>query len=126
MHGLTQTNRIGETKINNFGSLMTIVEYNKASDITVKFEGTEVYVKSQYGGFKSGYIKNPYDPTVYGHGYIGEGKYIAGKPGNLTRVYATWKGVLQRCYDPKFQARQPEYKKCTIVEEWLNFQVFGK
>jgi hypothetical protein len=118
--------RLGESKLNKFGSLMTIIEYNKHQDITVKFEDSGSLVKAQYGSFESGYIKNPYDPMVYGHGYIGEGSYKSGKTGHLTRQYATWKGMLQRCYDPKFQSRQPMYIGCSVDKEWHNFQTFAK
>ena len=30
--------------------------------------------------------------------------------------------MLQRCYDPKYQEREPTYKGCTVEGFWLNFQ----
>lgn len=32
--------------------------------------------------------------------------------------------MIQRCYDPKYQERQPSYKGCTVCTEWHSFEVF--
>ena len=29
--------------------------------------------------------------------------------------------MMNRCYNEKFHARQPQYKNCTVCEEWHNF-----
>lgn len=38
--------------------------------------------------------------------------------------YATWQNMLLRCYDMKYQERQPTYKGCFVCEEWLTFSKF--
>ena len=38
--------------------------------------------------------------------------------------YQVWRNMLMRCYDAKFQERQPTYKNCTVSTEWLIFSVF--
>lgn len=38
--------------------------------------------------------------------------------------YATWKSMLDRCYSPKRQEKQPHYKDCTVCDEWLRFSNF--
>ena len=38
--------------------------------------------------------------------------------------YRTWKGVIERCYSPQFQERNPTYKGCSVAEEWLTFSKF--
>jgi hypothetical protein len=38
--------------------------------------------------------------------------------------YADWKQMLQRCYDLKFQERNPTYKSCTVCEDWLSLSSF--
>ena len=32
--------------------------------------------------------------------------------------------MMNRCYNEKFHERQPQYKKCSVCEEWLNFSNF--
>jgi hypothetical protein len=38
--------------------------------------------------------------------------------------YMRWRGMLERCYDPRYQALYPTYLGCTVVEEWLGFMAF--
>ena len=98
--GRNQINRTGEKNINNFGSEMIIVEYRKAIDIDVYFPQYDFIVKNKgYKEFKNGKIKCPYDRSVYGVGYFGEGKYKATENGKSTRVYNTWHNMMVRCYD---------------------------
>lgn len=40
------------------------------------------------------------------------------------QAYDTWSGMLQRCYDPKFQAAHPHYMGCAVSSEWLSFTGF--
>ena len=68
--------RTGERGINNFGSEMVIVEYRGALDIDVYFPEYNWTAKGvQYGHFKEGNVKCPYEKRYYGIGYLGEGKY---------------------------------------------------
>lgn len=62
---------------------------------------------------------------VFGVGVYEKGKYRAKVDGKNTREYGLWKGMLRRCYDPKFQEKRPTYKGCSVCGEWLNFQVFA-
>lgn len=117
-------NRIGETKRNNQGLNMTIIAYQNKRNITILFDDEYVVNKVEYSNFKKGTIKNPYHPSVYGIGYIGEGKYKTGKTGNMTIQYKTWICMLQRCYSEKSWIKHPTYKGCIVYESWLNFQNF--
>ena len=44
----------------------------------------------------------------------------------ICKYYSTWKSMLRRCYDPKYQAKYPTYIGCTVCEEWLTFSNFKK
>lgn len=67
--------RIGETNISNEGCVIKIVEYNNGRDITVEFQGEYKYrLHTNYQAFKKGECKNPFFPSVYGHGYLGTDK----------------------------------------------------
>lgn len=119
--------RIGETQLNSFGSEIIITKYRKAIDIDVYFpeyDWTAEHVR--YGDFKNGEVKCPYEPRVYGIGYIGEGKYKSAENRKPTRIYSTWTGMIKRCYSSKYQEKYPTYVGCSVCEEWLNFQNFAE
>lgn len=119
--------RTGEKNYNTFGSEMVIIEYRSTLDIDVYFSEYNYIAKGvQYGNFKRGNIKCPYDKVVYGIGYIGEGKYKTWENGKQTKVYSTWYAMLQRCYDEKYHKRQPTYKDCKVYDKWLNLQNFAE
>ena len=121
------SDKTGEKNYNTFGSKMIIVGYRKYSDIDVYFpEYDWTFKNREYSKFKKGNIKCPYEKSVYGIGYLGEGEYKTKENGKPTRVYDTWKSMLQRCYDKKCQEKYPTYKDCKVCEEWLNFQNFAK
>lgn len=116
--------RLGETNINYQGCEMTIIKYVNANNITVEFKDKYRYKKiSAYKEFKLGKIKNPYFPEVYGVGMYGA-KYRCGVNNADTKEYKIWHGMLQRCYEPKTQSKQPTYKDCYVCEEWLLFDNF--
>ena len=119
--------RTGEEKLNNFGSKMIITEYRKYSDIDVYFPEYDWIAKNkEYSKFKNGNVKCPYEPRVYGKGYLGKGKYKTKENGKLKREYKIWHGMLKRCYDPKYQERKPTYKGCKVEDYLLNFQNMGE
>ena len=121
-------NRIGEINYNSYGTPMKIIEYKNSTNIIVEFQDEYKYKrKCEYGQFKKGQLQNPYDKTVYGVGYLGEGKYKSrGEDGKQTKVYQTWKSMLQRCYDPYRINKYPTYINCYVCDEWHSFQNFAK
>ena len=119
--------RIGEERLNKFGSKMVIKEYRKYKDIDVYFpEYDWIFEHVRCGDFKNGEVKCPYEPRYYGKGYLGEGKYKVRENGKITDEYKIWHGVLQRCYDPKFQEKHTTYKDCKVEDYLLNFQHMGE
>jgi hypothetical protein len=38
--------------------------------------------------------------------------------------YSTWKNMLKRCYDSKYQTKYTTYIGCSVCEEWLTFSNF--
>ncbi len=125
--------RTGEINVSNEGCVMKIIEYNNVKDIIVEFQDVHKYrLHTQYGYFKNGQCKNPFYPSIYGHGYLG-----TDKNGNVpkTRVlkdekcvhtweYEKWRGMLKRCFDNKCKEKYPTYKDVTCCERWLCFVNF--
>lgn len=112
--------RIGLTNKNTYGSLMEIVEYNTYRDILVKFIETGNIINTRMSHFLNGNVKNPYDKTMYGIGYVGEGEYKTRINGKRTPKYNAWRGMIERCYSGKRQEKQPTYKGI-IVDPFQNF-----
>ena len=119
--------RTGEENYNNFGSKMIITEYKNCENINVFFpEYNWTINEIRYDNFKNGNIKCPYEKRYYGIGFIGEGKFKTRKNDKNTRVYDTWKRMLERCYSEKFHEINSTYKGCEVEKDLLNFQNFAK
>lgn len=58
-------------------------------------------------------------PVVCGLGYHGF-MYT----GSLEESYQRWKNMIFRCYSETIHKSYPEYKDCTVCEEWLNYSNF--
>jgi hypothetical protein len=116
--------RLGLIKKNTYGSVMEIIEYKDSKNITVRFEQGYI-VNVQWHKFCDGEVRNVYDKSIFGIGYIGDGKYKPSLNNKDTHQYRKWYGMLERCYDPKCHEKQPTYKGCSVAEEWHNFQHFA-
>lgn len=107
---------------------MKIIAYRRSEDIDVEFQDSHKVIKNTtYVNFKRGQVKNPYDKTACGIGYVGEGKYLTKENGRSTKIYSCWVHMLERCYYEKNKnLHQSYYGTCSVCDEWLNFQVFAK
>ena len=124
---MKKIDRIGEERLNNFGSKMVIKEYRKYMDIDVYFpEYNWTFKHATYQSFKTGKIKCPYEKRYFGKGYLGEGKYKMSENGKLHKYFSIWDDMLKRCYDPKYHKEKPTYKGCAVESHLLNFQNMGE
>ena len=121
---MKKIDRTNEININTFGTIMKIIKCNNNHDIWIEFQDEyKIKVHTTYDIFLKGKVSNPYDKTIYGVGYIGEGNYSRTKSSD---IYKKWHGMLKRCYDPYELNRHPTYIDCTVCKEWLCLQNFGK
>ena len=121
--------RLGETRLNKQGTMMKIVRYGSNTDIDIEFMDDFHYIKEHqtYSNFKTGGIKNPYDRTTYGVGYLGDGIYMAKENNKIVEGYRVWHDIMRRCYSEHSKDRFPAYYHiCTVSEEWHNYQNFAK
>lgn len=117
-------NRIGEINISNEGYKMLIIEYYNHKNIIVEFQDEyKARANCTYDNFKNGRVKNPYRRSVYGKGYLGEGKYSWS---THEKIYDEWNSMLLRCYDEKYHKNQQTYINCEVEEYLLNFQNFAQ
>lgn len=112
--------KIFQTK--NNGKL-EIVEYINAHNVIVRFLDTDYKFTARIETIKNGDVKDRLKPNVLGIGYSGVGKYSSK---THKKIYKTWRGMLERCYDDKYQAKQSTYIGTTVCEQWHNFQNFAK
>lgn len=104
---------------------MKLINYNLSSDVTVEFQDEHKFkTNSTYSNFKRQNIVNPYDRSVCGIGYVGEGKYSYQSDNKVNTVYDIWKNMLRRCYSDKLRWKFPSYEDCEMCDEWLNLQNF--
>jgi len=116
--------RMGETRINNQGSKMFIIEYSNSQDVTVQFMDGFI-TNASYQHFCDGSVKSPNDASVYGVGYLGVGSHQAYIDCKATIQYNLWKAMIQRCYSAKSFIKHPTYIGCSVSDEFLNFQTFA-
>lgn len=119
-----KNDRLGEEKINHYGSPMKIIEYNKYGDVVVEFQDEyKAKVHTNYRCFSLGLTKNPYDKTVYGVGMIGK-KYPVSINKKITKEYTAWSGILDRCFEKDYKEKHPTYIDVTCCDEWLLYENF--
>ena len=120
----TKIDRIGEENININGTCMKIIDYINANKVVIEFQDEYKYqITTTYSNFKKGKIKNPYDKTIFGIGFLGIGKYTEK---SHPRIYDTWYNMLKRCYSIKFKQKHETYTDCISSLEFHCFQNFGE
>lgn len=97
--------------------------------IQIRFLETGSERAVDYRSFTQGNIKDYFQPSLGGVGFIGnvQGKTrVGGGSSKPIKSYAVWESMIRRCYDEKLHKRLPTYKDCTVCEEWHNFENFHK
>lgn len=119
--------RIGEVHVSNQNLKIEIIEYFGSHNCTIKFINDGVILKNiSYGALKRGEPKNPYYPSMYGIGYMGEGSYKSCINYKPVKAFEVWSSMLSRCYYKKFEHNHVSYIGCSVAEEWHNYQTFAK
>mgnify|MGYP003600331273 CR=1 FL=1 len=115
------------------GDFVKVVEYRKSRSITVEFLKTGFTLNTRTDRVLEGKLKDRLKPSVYGVGIIGE--CVISTNQKHHKEYRIWEGMLDRCYNPITQKKQPAYIGCSASEfflyypnfkEWCNNQIgFG-
>lgn len=119
---------IGAKFENKRGSPFTIINYDDSKNVTVKFERSGFEVTTNTTSISKGYVKDPFDPTVYGVGYLGVGGYSCGiGKGNRAKSYLVWSAMLSRCYNKK-DRKYSVYGAVgvTVCDSWKNYQNYAR
>ena len=117
--------RLGMTFMSKEGYKFFVKEYVNTDDVIVKFvDDHEAEIHTTWQHCKKGVVKNPYFPSVFGVGCLGEGDFKTGTNGKHTKEYRLWKSMLERCYNDKSLEKRPTYANVTVCERWLCFANF--
>lgn len=108
--------KTGEKFTTNEGYKVEITEYYRYNNCTILFPNGNTLENIPVYNLKTGKVKNPFHPSVYGVGYLG-GKNI----GN-TEASGQWYGMISRCYSNIYNT----YKDVNVCKEWHNFQNFAE
>ena len=100
-----------------------VLKYNDAKDVEIQFLKTGYETVARLDHIKSGEIKDPYSPSVYGVGILGA-KYLASINGVQTKEYKLWNSMLVRCYSDSFKKKYPTYEGCEVSENFKYYEYF--
>lgn len=116
--------RINDENVNYQGCSMKVVQYNSTNNIIVEFQDEyKCKVQTRYNLFLNGQIKNPYYPTVYDVGVVGN-KYPVCVKHKIIKEYDAWFDMLRRCCSKKYKDKKPTYENVSCCKEWLFFENF--
>lgn len=124
--------KVGDRFKTKRGEEYVVVEYKNYNKVTVEFCDLYKHRVTTSGDYiKSGQIKNPYFPRLFGVGYFGVGTHKAKGLSTTSSdgfvslpAYSSWTNMLSRCYDKNYVG--PHMYENTIVhEDWHCFQTFA-
>lgn len=105
-------------KSNNFGDV-TVIKYFDARKVLVMFnDGYTRFVSM--GNLKSGTVKNPNKPSVFGVGI----NDMRGIISSSDKVYQVWYSMIRRCYSDVYHEGKPSYVGVEVCEKWKRFSGF--
>lgn len=125
--GIKPSVSVGDKFTTKSGYPYTVIDYKGAYEVTVRFDDDSAFeVTTHAGNVKTGSVKNPFLPSVYGVGFIGLGEYRSQDEGVINPAYSRWLGMFIRCYRKKIKPSDSSYIDCYVAPEWHNYQVFAK
>ena len=101
----------------------TILKYNGSKDVEIQFINTGYRKVAEMKEVRSGEIKDPYLPSVYGVGVLGT-KHPSKVNGVRTKEYALWYDMLLRCYSNTYKKKRPTYEGCEVSDNFKSYEYF--
>ena len=100
-----------------------ILKYNDKENVEIQFLNTGFKMVARFTNIKSGSIKDPYVPLVYGVGVSGI-KYPSKLNGRNTKEYDLWHSMLERCYSDTYKKKYPTYEDCKCSDNFKYYEYF--
>ena len=100
-----------------------VLRYNDSKNVEIQFLTTGYRKVAEMKEVKTGSIKDPYSPSIYGVGILGT-KYPSTINGVNTKEYALWGHMLERCYSDIYKKKYPTYEGCKVSNNFKSFEYF--
>ena len=100
-----------------------VLKYNDTKEVEIQFLKTGYETTVQLVQVKSGNVKDPYLPSVYGIGVLGT-KYPSKINGVQTKEYVLWANMLKRCYNESLHLKRPTYEGCKVSDNFKSYEYF--
>ena len=100
-----------------------VLKYNDAHNVEIHFINTGFETVARLANIKSGEVKDPYSPSVYGVGIVGT-KYLSAVNGRNTKEYNLWQSMLKRCYNSTYKKKHPTYEGCEVSDKFKSYEYF--
>ena len=100
-----------------------ILKYNNNRNVEIQFLNTGYETVVRLGNIRSGYVKDPYVPSVYGVGITGT-KYPSKINGAQIKEYTLWNSMLKRCYSDSSKKEYPTYEGCEVSDKFKSYEYF--
>lgn len=113
----------GKRYLSNNCGYFTIAQYINTSKVLIRFEETGYEKWTSVVNIKSGMIRDPMLPSVFGVGIFGD-TYPSKENGKTVKQYMTWYGILQMAYDEKQKILNPCNIGVTVSEEFQHYTKF--
>ena len=100
-----------------------ILKYNDNKNVEIQFLRTGYETVAHLGSIKSGSVKDPYSPSLYGVGILGT-KYPSTINGRNTKEYLLWQCMLKRCCSDDFKKKNQTYIGCKMSDKFKSYEYF--
>ena len=100
-----------------------ILKYNDSRNVEIQFLKTRYRKVAEMKEVRSGEVKDPYSPSVYGVGVVGT-KYPPTINDVKTKEYALWTNMLVRCYSDSSKKKRPTYEGCEVSDNFKSYEYF--
>ena len=109
-------------KSKSSGDFKIIKCYN-AKNVEIQFLNTGYKMIVTLDNVRTGLIKDPYSPSVFGIGVVGT-KYPITVDGVKTKEYNLWCSMLTRCYSDTCKKKNPTYEGCKVSDNFKSYEYF--
>ena len=113
---------MGKRYLSNNCGYCTIVEYINTKKVLIRFDETGYERWTSIVNIKSGEVRDPMQPSVFGVGIFGD-TYPSRENGIPVKQYSIWYGILQMSYDEK-QKIKISNVGVTVSDEFQHYTKF--
>ena len=100
-----------------------VLKYNDCGNVEIQFLKTGYETAVRFDSIKSGSVKDPHLPSVFGVGILGT-KYPSKINSRNTKEYDLWSSMLRRCYSDNSKKKRPTYEGCEVSDNFKSYEYF--